>query len=62
MLVFNDGGSKGACVSFIGVLVSFSGVTFSFIGVSFLFIRVHVMPMGLFISTFVMCTLGFENG
>ena len=62
MLVFNDGGSEGACLSFIGVFMSFFGVTFSFIGVSFLFIRVHVVPMGLFISTFVMCTLGVENG
>ena len=62
MLVVNDGGFEGACVSFIGVLVSFVGVMFSFIGVSFLFIRVHVVPVGLFISTFVMCTLGVENG
>ena len=62
MLVLNDGGSKGACVSFIRVLVLFVGVTFFFIGVSFLFIRVHAVPVGLFISTFVMCTLGVDNG
>ena len=62
MFVVNYGGSKGACVSFIGVLVSFVRVTFSFIGVSFLFIRVHAVPVELFILAFVMCTLGFENG
>ena len=62
MFVVNDGGSKGACVSFIGFLVSFVRVTFSFIGVSFLFIRLHVVPTGFFISTFVMCNLGVENG
>ena len=62
MLVLNDGGFEGACVSLIGVLVSFVGVMFSFIGVSFLFIRVHAVPVELFILAFVMCTLGFENG